>query len=639
MTRSPNGPSAPRHPLLRALRWIVIAVVAVEIGWLAVANLLLLGPLSDWISHRPERLRITWSEARSYYPGHVQARDFTVRSQSQKFQMEISSPQAEARLGLVALLFKRVAISGLEARDVLVRARHRLDVGEEWAELEPHMPPIEGLQNPPRHPPPPRRKAKKRGWQIVFSDTRPTSVAEVWVDGLRVGPGMVAEGDARIVTRDFFQLTRVRVDLDTVHATSAGKSLARDLGGSLEVALEPIPLPRTVPPGESLPLPLDTATFDVRLHGNLAGSPIFKLLTGQIPWLSLDAGPGRIDLTARGVDGVLEPPGALDLRLEDVRLVVATFALDGDVTLDWRLEDEKTGWASRLQASDLSMQTADAKAAPLLDTAEISFGLTGPHRQLSSYQEDLELDGELRGGTIENVAAWNALLPHGAGLELAGGRATMQARIQGRSRDDRGSGSAELSVEQLQVDYQGQRIAGRAELDLKAPDIDLDRKIYQLDGSTLHLESLLDLDPPWSGTFRLTDGWIRPGHSPYLQADADIEMSDVRLAVGIFLAQKNLPKWIRRLVSVQPVSGHSTLSLTPNGADLGPFEIEGEHLGVRGVLALGHEPREGLLYAHYRALSLGLELAGDERDVKLIRSLPWYEERLPAVQQRIETRR
>ncbi|MDY7091543.1 MAG: hypothetical protein SX243_01080 [Acidobacteriota bacterium] len=621
------------------MKWILITAVAVEVGWLVVANLLLLGPLSHWLSHRPERLSITWSEARSYYPGHVQARDFKVRSQSQKFQMEISSPEAKGRLGLVALLFKRVTISGLEARDVLVRARHRLDAGEEWTDLEPHMPPIEGLQNPPHNPPPPRPKNKKRGWQIIFSDTRPTSVAEVWVDGLRVGPGMVASGDARIVTRKLFQLSRVRVELDAVHATSAGTTLARDLEGSLEVALDPIPLPRTVPPGESLPLPLDTATFDLRLEGDLAGSPIFKLLAGQVPWLSLDAGPGRIDLQARGVDGVFEPPGSLDLKLEDVRLVVATFALDGDVTLDWQFAEGKTGWASQLNASSVSMQTADAKAAPLLDTAEVSLSLSGPNRQLSSYREELELDGELRGGTIENVAAWNALLPQGASLGLAGGRATMKAQIRGRSQDDRGSASAELKVEHLQVDYQGQRIAGRADLDLEAPEIDLDRKIYHLDGSTLRLESLLDLDPPWSGTFRLTDGWIRPGYSPYLRADADIDMSDVRLAVGLFLAQKNLPEWIAHLIAVKPVTGQSALSLTPKGADLGPFEIEGEHVGVRGVLALGHEPKEGLLYAHYRALSLGLELADGERDVKLMGSLPWYEDKLPALLERVEARR
>jgi hypothetical protein len=639
MTTGSTGHRTARNPLLRFLRWIAIVAVAVEAGWLVLANALLLGPLSDWVSYRPERLLITWSDAGSLYPGHVTARDLTIRSQSQRFQMEISSPEAEGRLGLFSFFLKRVAISGLEARDVLIRARHRLDASEEWAELEPHMPPIEGLQNPPRDPPPPRHKAKKRSWQILFSGTRPTSVAEIWVDGLRTGPGMIVDGDARIVTRKFFELSDVRVNLDAVHATSAGSTLARDLTGRLAVALDPIPLPRTVPPGEPLPLPLDTATFDVRLQGDLAGGPIFKLLAGQISWLSLDAGPGRLDLMASGVDGVLRPPGSLDLSLEDVSLVVAAFALDGDVTLDWRLAEGEAGWSSQLKASSVSMRTADSKAATLLDTAEVALDLTGPNRQLSSYREELELHGELEGGTIENVAAWNALLPQAAGLQLVGGRATMSGQLDAQAKTDRGTATAKLAVEELVVDYQGQPIAGRAEIDLEVPDIDLKKQAYRLDGSALRLESLLDLEPPWNGTFTLADGWIRPGASPYLRGNADIEMSDVRLAVGIFLAKKNLPEWISHLVSVQPVSGQSALSLTPSGADLGPFDIVGEHLGVRGVLALGHGPTEGLLFAHYRKLSVGLELQGGEREVKLINSLPWYEERLPEVKAKIDTRR
>src|ERR1019366_1478186 len=74
-------PSWGRKIVWRFLRAVLLLLFLVEAVWLVAANLLLLphGVVSRWVNLRPEKIRMDWSEATSFWPGDLRVRNFEIR--------------------------------------------------------------------------------------------------------------------------------------------------------------------------------------------------------------------------------------------------------------------------------------------------------------------------------------------------------------------------------------------------------------------------------------------------------------------------------------------------------------------------------------------------------------------------------
>ncbi|MEM8963100.1 MAG: hypothetical protein AAGD38_16570 [Acidobacteriota bacterium] len=620
-----------RKLLMRAL----VALVALQLLWLVGVNLMLRGPLADLINRRSERTIITWDKAWSWYPGHVEVDGFRLRSQSPRMQTEIRAPRATGRIGVWPLIFKRVVIRGLEVEGgVVVRARHRLDSGPEYADQASFMPPIEGLENPPDPAPEDLYPPSKGGWAIVFVDAGPIAVGELWIDGLRSSGGIVATGSADVVTRGYYRLRDVAVDLAEVTLQGGDETVAENLSGRVAVAADAVPMRSGLAPGEEVTWPLDTANLDLDLTGRVVGEPFFDFVAGSVDWLRLPRGYGDVEADIEIVDGVVQETAGIQLDLDDVRLELASVAVEGASDFFWSPSSE--GWRAEFWADDVEIATL-ATDTLLGRSGQIRVELIGEHRQLDAMQKDLTVTAGLSDSKTE-LTNWTELLPLKGRFVLTGGTGTLNAAFEASTSDDRGTLTADLDLEDFAYTF-GERVGhSRAEIDLRMPVLELDTERYHLDGTRIRIDSHVDTDPPWFGEMNISDGRIEPGAATNFYADGKVELADSRVVVALILAREGLPQWLGRLVKVRPVDGRSIVSMGERGLDIGPFEIAGDRVDIRGILNIDDDT-QGLIYARYRGLSAAVEMEPDDTFVKVRKSLPWFEERLPIYEREVAARR
>lgn len=612
----------------RWLRWLVVVLVGVELCWVVVANLALLGPLSGVLSRRPEKLVVSWERAWSWYPGQVGARGLVIRSQTARMQTEISAETAAGRIGLIRLLGRRFVVHGLSGDGVVVRARHRVDAAPEFGKLEKSMPPVAGLENPPEVKPEELYGARKHSWTISFEDARWVEGEEIWIDAVRVGAGVSVSGSAEIVTRKHFELKRIEVRLDGVAARVAEASFAEGLQGVISLRLGPIPMPGSVPSGERIELPLADADLGVDLRGRLDAQPVFSLLFGRFSWWSLDAGLGTLEARAQVEDGALVPGSRVAFDLDALALDVAELRFAGHGQMSWSVPEDGGGWGFDLHSARFDVGAA-GEDLDLLSADRVELTARGPHLELERLRDGVTFSGELDGGVCENIASWNELLPAASGFELTSGRGLISARFEAEGDSQRGSASAELEVKQAELSYLGRAMRGTVRLAAKMPVLELDHRRYTLDGTRLELVDF-QLEPPWSGEVVLDRGSLAPKQEPYLDVHATVHMTDARPALSLLLAKRGLPQWFGNLLDVNPVDGDASLALGANQIRGGPFDLAGEHAGVEGLFTLRDGALDGIFYLGYRKLGVGLESVRGEKDLHLRGARQWFDEALAA---------
>ncbi|MCB1057337.1 MAG: hypothetical protein KDD11_17695 [Acidobacteria bacterium] len=613
------------------MRWVVLALAAVEVGWALIANLALLGPLSSVLSRRPEKLQVTWERAWSWYPGQVTVRGLVIRSQTERMQTEISAPEARGRVGLLPLLSRRLVVRGLEGDGVVVRARHRLDAAPEYRKVESWQPPVAGLENPPGIKPEEVYGTGKHSWTLDFSAVRRVRGEEIWVDAVKVGPGVSASGDAQVVTRKDFTLEAVDGRFDDVVVTVAGERFAEGIHGLLEVELGAIPMPRTVPEGTQPDLPLEDATVRADLRGRLDARPLFRLLFGGLSWWSLESGLGTLEARASVKDGQLVPGSEVAFDLDALALDVAELRFGGAGQMRWTVPDDGSGWAFDLHSERFDVGAAGG-GLDLLRAKSVALTARGSHLELGKLREGIVFSGELEGGVCDSIASWNELLPPASGFELKAGRGRVDARFTADGDSQRGQASAEISVEDAQLTYLDRPMEGKLKLVAKLPELELDARRYTLDGTRLELTDFR-LEPAWGGEVVLDHGLLTPKQERYLDVHASVHLTDARPVVSLLLAKRGLPQWLGKVVEVKPVDGDAQLALAAGEIRGGPFDLGGDHAGVEGLFTLSKGDMEGVFYLYYRKLGVGIEVQLEDKDVHLWHARKWFDDTLT---QRVE---
>jgi hypothetical protein len=126
----------------------ILILALLEAVWLAAANLLLRpqGAVSRSVNLKPEKIRMDWSEAKSFWPGDLRVSNFRIRGIHLTVQWSLSLDRARAQVGLGALFDKCFFGRGLVANGVVFHFRRlpkataqldkqRVVASIPWAEL------------------------------------------------------------------------------------------------------------------------------------------------------------------------------------------------------------------------------------------------------------------------------------------------------------------------------------------------------------------------------------------------------------------------------------------------------------------------------------------------------------------------
>jgi len=314
-----------------------------EVVYLIAGNLCIsMGLLESVINYEPEANFVSWESAVTYLPGFVSFEGFTYRSQSMSSQMYVHMAEVDARISLAGLLFKKVHIWGVDARDVDYRHRDRIDFPcwtEESGTPPPEMPAdidsypeIPGFENPPDPKPEELypREEEDKPWTVKVSGARIRGAVRVAFNEIRLeGQGSVG-GGVTVVLGKSNEINRGRVRVAPATVLVGPTLLTDDLGLDVDVRVKPFST-----------LCSDQSEIIAGLSGTLtfAGgesdgfsvnvAALDPLLPGQ-GVLSITSGTGELGGHLEVREGILES-GRLDLVADDVVLEHQEVPLQGDL--------------------------------------------------------------------------------------------------------------------------------------------------------------------------------------------------------------------------------------------------------------------------------------------------------------------
>lgn len=178
--------------VFRWLKTAVVVLVVVELAWLVVVNSLLHLPLTQTVvnSIRPEKFNVTWDQAWSWYPGHVKLAGASANGSSRRQMWQVEADSVSGSIALLPLVLKRVRISGVSGVNIDYRQRPRPRPENDYSQLEPFFPEIEGREVTPALP----LQEKWWPWRVAIDDMKIDGQLSYWiyqVKGEAVGSGRV----------------------------------------------------------------------------------------------------------------------------------------------------------------------------------------------------------------------------------------------------------------------------------------------------------------------------------------------------------------------------------------------------------------------------------------------------------------
>lgn len=342
--RCTAAPMDSSHPHRRALRQTLLAIPLVLLGlealWLIAANLLLRpgGVVSGWVNRKPEKVRMEWIEAWSYWPGDLRVKGFRIRIIQLTTQWSVAMDSARAQVGMSALLDKRFLARGLRSEGVVLRLRRLPGPNASptkqsvlapipWAEFatRPSNAEVKAILAAQVRPP------KKKVWAVDIPSAEARSVREIWINEFRYRGLGSAGGSFFVRPKERLNLDLTRLDVGAGVITLGADKVVEVSSGRVAAALPQINT--VVYRGRDVFQKLD-AKFT--LEAGFLDTRFAKFYHDRFPTLNLSGTPGSLSVDGSVTEGNLQ--GSFALRGEDVQADYQGVSLWGDLRVDGRIE-------------------------------------------------------------------------------------------------------------------------------------------------------------------------------------------------------------------------------------------------------------------------------------------------------------
>lgn len=343
-------------------------------------------------------------------------------------------------------------------------------------------------------------------------------------------------------------------------------------------------------------------------------------------WLKLD---GAADVAA-------------DLRIVDGAIVDGSTATIPAASLRADIQDNRfTGEASAkavvkggratvdLDAQRFEVAAREAGAAAYVEGTDLHLQLASTS-DLARFRDELQARLAFQGACIPDLRAYNRMLPAGS-VRLLGGSGTLGGDL---SLDAHGKPI------RAKIALSGTRASMQVGVSRLVGDLALRSQVHRVSGNDYAIDALaLDLsqvrlasapgDGPWWGKLSVDGGrfgWQAPLH---LSGDAKVEMKDVGMLLSLFAERSAFPKWIGNLIDEGEVSATSGVRVDGKSVVLQELRASNDRVDLRARLRLAGDAPDGVLYARWGVLGVGVQLRGGKRQLKLVGAQRWYQAQPP----------
>jgi hypothetical protein len=618
---------------------IAIACVVFELVYLVAAHFMLKGDvLTRLINKKPEKMRIEWTSARSWFPGFVTVEKLEIRSQSRKQQWYLAADDVHARISLLRLPLKTIHLSSANTAGVDFRLRRRLDPpakeGDEGAPKEirgsEHFPEIPGFTNPPDPKPediyPPKKKLKKP-WTIHLGGVDVDGPIQVAVGRMRIEGEGVVSGDMTFRSRDYVEVRRGNLRLTGVHLLIDSEVASDDL--TLDVSSRWRPFPAK---GAKLPRILAGVSGSFAIAGDIHAKASVPIRL--VPGMPI-SGTGRLDTTIRLKDGTVRPDSSYSFESEGLHIGLLGLTAVGSATV-----------AGTTHAGDNGPRTEvaiDLASFEFLGPENASIGVEGSGLAVRAAWDDLSLadwkpattvEVELPPAQIRDISIIDRLLPPHLNLAVESGTGTLSGRL---AVDAERQASGQLDLESKELRVRARDVPIRADLGVHATLArgDLAERRFEISEATITVDNAVnegleqkkqEKRGPWWCSLKLTKGTLAFGRPLAASGAMAVKMRDTQPVVNLINELSEPPKWMSLLPEIENVDGSMALDMDGATTAVDDVDITGESLQILGWLHLAEKKANGRIYVKYKGFAAGIGLDDGKSSIHLAKPRQWFDE-------------
>ena len=424
------------------LRIVLYVVVGTFAFYLVAANIVLRTHLlRGWLSKNEKRLKVEYSSAWSFYPGHVTVEDLAFRYSDSNIQMYIGVEHANVRFDPVALVKHTIRISKLDAEGATFLFRLKQESVEGSEARIAAFPPIEGFASPPvehKVPKPPIPDDQYKLWTVELDDVTAT-LREVWTMEFRYrGEASLTGGFHLRPRRELWVYPSVMLTRGGV-LSLGDRDLIRGGEGRLEVQIDAYDT-RELEGSEML------RNLSARVHqrGELVLPSIVETYKPTGSTITMERGQGPIAIDAVIEHGVVRPETRVTFHTDAVDVAAPPVTVHGD--LDVVGHGEMLGETPSIVVESA---IAQARATPQLDVRAVHARLELGSADLSTRLAIARLEASVKSAHAADLHAWQPLAPKHVAFDSGSATASARADYHGGALD----GRVDLAVDKARMTF------------------------------------------------------------------------------------------------------------------------------------------------------------------------------------------
>ena len=619
---------------------IVFAALIAEIAYVILFNLALRLPVTQTLINqiKPDKFYISWESAWTFYPFRFHIRNASGSGQSRSQQWEFEVQSVSASIDVLPLLFKRVWINHVRISSADYYQRPRLKPDTDYSGLISFYPPISGREITDAVT---TLKKKIRAWHVDIEDIRLDGQYRYWVHQFKGQAHGTLEADLDVVSRGgLFSLTIPDIELELgPHFIKESQELFRQGLISGELGFAPF-VPRENKGSRILQYLLIDADTNIYVN-SLA---FIDLFTNNYNGLKIN-GTGLVDGHLRMEGGRVLDGTDLSINADNLNVSLYSHSISGNgsvlievspetgnkLDLDVRFNDmvvaQDSGDTPLLVGQGLVLNGISAN--DLLRTE----GAPGTAEQMGikNKMKQVELRLKVPSARIADMSVFNHYIPPGAPLAFTSGSADLDADILLKQEDADGYLRLEGKDMEALVDDQSIRADLRADISLE--DGMLGELFFDISGSELRLDNVKVVgenesfnQKNWAAILRLTQAETILSDPVRLNAEANLSMTDSRPIVAMLGNQKNRPRWIKNMLTVEDISGNVELDFAGGRLAIPNAFMNSDNIefGAKGIIGKGQQ--DGMIYARYKKLDIVVKISEGKKNIDLTRARGKFDE-------------
>jgi hypothetical protein len=610
-----------RRTLRRVLLVGLATLLALEAIYLVAANIYLnTSRLSALMNRRPQKFVVRWTSAWTIWPGTVHLRKVELRGRSKRIDWYASLDSVSASVGLRPVHDRVVHLRKVSVSGVDYRQRTRMGPGEEAQASAPDLPSVAGFDPSGAAGPPPmaggKGKEGRQPWTIVADRIR-GDAGLIWIDRYRLAGRMKFDTSMRLVVRGELDLSRVRFAMTKGDLFEGERAMLGDLRIDIDTAVRAF-----VPKGMKAIEVFRLLTGRFQIRSEKASlfflEPYFK----STPWLKFN-GHSKVTADLQLGEGRLQPGSVLVSSSDEIDTDLLDQKLTGSGTISGRIEEAGEGRRAVLDVRLDSFQIGEpGSAKPYASGSGFVVEATSTALDLIEPFTNLQVTADLPQATIPSLASYNRYFPPSVNMSIESGTGQISFHVEGSQREGSVHGWLNLSAKEVLLKFENYEVKGDFRINAQLKDIRVREGRYDVSGTTVELVSRKF---PWKANVSLHRADMRFTEPMQIGADVGITMTDTTPLVALFDAQKDISKFVERMMTIPDVKGSASINMGNQGIEANDIEVTGERLHVLADLKLGKSGKNGIMYIKFGVLSVGVEFVNGKKDLDIVRARRWFE--------------